>query len=224
MKINLNKKNIILVGGGGFGLEVCSYLQDHLGTEIFGVIDEDEKCETIQHFPEVRYLGKSREYKVSSQDVGIICIGNTFKRMHAYDEVRNINLPLFSFIHPTSYVSKEATIGEGVFIAPHCIVSANATIGDNVALNVYSGVGHGAKIHSHCMMSPYSVANGDCEINEGVFLGSRVTLFPKIKVGRYASIDAGCVIRKDIDEFALVSQRVEQKSTENRILKKQFED
>ena len=89
-------------------------------------------------------------------------------------------------------------------------------------MNVYCGVGHGAKIGPNTIMSPYSVINGDCVLGEAVFLGSRVTLNPKIKVDSFSSIDTGCVLRGDVSKFSLVSQRVEQMTHENRILKDQI--
>ena len=71
-------------------------------------------------------------------------------------------------------------------------------------------------------MSPYSVINGDCNLGEAVFLGSRVTLNPKVKVGAFSLIDAGCILREDINELSLVSQRVDQKVFENRILRRKL--
>ena len=91
-------------------------------------------------------------------------------------------------------------------------------------MNVYSGVGHGACIGAHSVMSPYSVINGDCELGEAVFLGSRVTLNPLVRVGDFSVIDAGCILREDIEDFALVSQRVNQKIFDNRILRKKIFD
>ena len=72
-------------------------------------------------------------------------------------------------------------------------------------------------------MSPYSVINGDCRLGEAVFLGSRVTLNPKIAVGDFTLVDAGCVLREHIPPFSIVSQRVKQTVMENRILKKRLD-
>ena len=72
-------------------------------------------------------------------------------------------------------------------------------------------------------MSPYSVINGDCSLGEGVFLGSRVTLNPKIKIGDFSLIDAGSIIREDIDNFSIVSQRPQQIINENRALKREIQ-
>lgn len=223
--MNGNKKNIILVGGGGFSLEIYSYLLDeiHQNTladiEIKGVLDSIPDCELCMHHPEIKYLGDISLYQVEKGDYALIASGNSIQRRKIAAEVKNLNFPLHTYIHSTAYISPSASLGKGVFVGPHGIVSAHSIIEDNVALNVFCGVGHGAKIGPHSVMSPYSVINGDCELGEAVFLGSRVTLNPKICVGSFSLIDAGCILREPIDEFSLVSQRVTQKVFDNKILR-----
>ena len=224
----MNPVNIILVGGGGFALEIYSYLLDEISNnaikniQIKGVIDNFSDCELCKNHPEAQYLGSIDSYIPEKEDMAIIAVGNAAGRRNISCQLKKIPLPLYSYIHSSACVSSNAKIGKGVFIGPHCIVSAHSNINDNVALNVYCGVGHGATINSHSVMSPYSVINGDCELGEAVFLGSRVTLYPKISIGSFSLIDSGCILREDIAEFSLVSQRVEQKVFDNRILRRQL--
>lgn len=222
-------KNLILIGGGDFALEIYSYIQEEINRKslpnvtIKGVVDKESNCLLIQKHPEVSYLGSVEDCMPDENDFGIVTIGNAAKRRDIYIRLKKLPLSLLSFIHPSAYVSSSAHIGDGVFIGPHCIVSAHSFIENNVALNVYCGVGHGASIGSHSVMSPYSVINGDCKLEESVFLGSRVTLNPKVTVGAFSLIDAGCILREDVKPLSLVSQRVEQKSFDNRILRRQLE-
>lgn len=224
---NINK-NLILVGGGGFALEIYAYLIEEIrnqtltGLTIKGVLDKSSNCELLEKHPEIQYLGGIGEYAKEENDFALIAVGSAMTRRNIVEQLKVICLPLYSYIHSSAYVSVTADVGQGVFIAPHCIVSAHSQISDNVVLNVYCGVGHGAKIGMHCVMSPYSVINGDCQLGEAVFLGSRVTLNPKVIVGSFSLIDAGCILREDILELSLVSQRVEQKVFDNRILRRQL--
>lgn len=217
-----NNKNIILVGGGGFALEIYSYISDDKIVNIKGVLDESKDCEICVKHPELDYLGNIEEYIASKDDFGLICVGSSMARRGINSLLLKINLPLYTFIHSTAHIASNAVIGDGVFIGPHCIVSAHSFISDNVALNVYCGVGHGAKIGKNSVMSPYSVINGDCSLGEAVFLGSRVTLNPKIDIGDFSLVDAGSIIRENIPSFSIVSQRVEQKIFDNRILRKEL--
>ena len=220
--------NLILVGGGGFALEIYSYIVDELEAEnavninIKGVIDSTSICELCQKHSELEYLGDIAAYEVEEKDVFLIAVGNATGRRSISAQLKEMHLPLYSFVHSSAYVSSNAQLGQGIFIGPHCIVSAHAKVSDNVALNVYCGVGHGAEVGPHSVMSPYSVINGDCTLGEAVFLGSRVTLNPRVKVGAFTVIDAGCILREDIGECALVSQRVDQKVFDNRILRRKI--
>lgn len=221
-------KNLILVGGGGFSLEIYSYIADELNKEklvnihIKGVLDSSSDCELCQKHSDVEYLGDIDTYRADNNDVFLIAVGNATGRRSIAAQLKEMRLPLHSYIHSSAHISSNAQLGQGVFIGPHCIVSAHAMIGDNVALNVYCGVGHGAEIGAHSVMSPYSVINGDCALGEAVYLGSRVTLNPKVKIGAFAVIDAGCILREDIAELSLVSQRVDQKVFDNRILRRKI--
>ena len=221
-------KNLILVGGGGFALEIYSYIVDELNKEksvnihIKGVLDSSSVCELCQKHSDVEYLGDIDAYKAEDNDVFLITVGNATGRRSIAAQLKEMCLPFHSYIHSSAHVSSNAELGQGVFIGPHCIVSAHAKISDNVALNVYCGVGHGAIIGPHSVMSPYSVINGDCALGEAVFLGSRVTLNPKIKIGAFTVIDAGCILRENIGQFSLVSQRVDQKVFDNRILRRKI--
>ena len=221
-------KNLILVGGGGFALEIYTYILEEISNQILtdltikGVLDKSSNCEVLEKHPELQYLGDIDEYVREDRDVALIAVGNAIVRRNIAQKLKVICLPLYTYVHSSAYLSSAAKVGGGVFIAPHCIVSAHSRIYDNVALNVYCGVGHGATIGQCSIMSPYSVINGDCELGEAVFLGSRVTLNPKIKVGSFSLIDAGCILREDISELSIVSQRAEQTVFDNRILRRQL--
>ncbi len=220
--------NLILVGGGGFSLEIYSYICDEQegnnSSNIFikGVLDSSQDCELCIKNPEVKYLGDIPEYNIEENDFGIIAVGNAASRRDICSLLLSISLPLYTYIHSTAHISLNANIGNGVFIGPHAFVGSHATIADNVVMNIFCGVGHGAKIGKHSVMSPYSAINGDCDLGEAVFLGSGVIANPKTKIGDFSLIDAGSTVRENISPLSIVSQRVEQKIYDNTILRKKL--
>jgi sugar O-acyltransferase (sialic acid O-acetyltransferase NeuD family) len=215
--------NIILVGGGGFALEIFDYLQTDIDSgvkdnvRIKGVLDGVADCELAREI-NISYLGKIEEYEFGSNDQVIITFGDQLRRRKFYHLLKEKNVTFYTYIHPSSVISKKAVLAEGVIISPHCIVSANATIQSNVTLNVYCGVGHGAKVGAHSVFSPFSVINGNCELGEATFLGSRVTLYPNVNIGDYTIIDAGVILRNSVGSRLIVSQRTEQKEHKNRLI------
>lgn len=217
--------NIILIGGGGFALEIYDYLQTDIelglkkNIRIKGVLDRGPDCELVCE-TNISYLGRIEEYEFSSNDQVIITFGDQLIRRKFYHLLKEKSVNFYTYIHTSSVISKKSKLGEGVIIAPHCIVSANATIQPNVALNVYCGVGHGATVGAHTVFSPFSVINGNCELGEATFLGSRVTLYPNVSIGNYTIIDAGVILRNSVGSCLIVSQRTEQKEHKNRLIER----
>ena len=217
--------DVILIGGGGFSLEIYDYLQTDIesgvknNVRIKGVLDQGADCELARKTG-ISYLGRIEEYEFTSNDQVIITFGDHLIRRQFYHLLKEKNVNFYTYIHPSSVISKKSKLAEGVVIAPHCIVSTNATIQPNVVLNVYCGVGHGALVGAHAVFSPFSVINGNCELGEATFLGSRVTLYPNVNVGDYTIVDAGVILRNSVGSCLIVSQRTEQKEHKNRLIER----
>ena len=101
--MNDNKKEIIIIGGGGFALEVYSYIRDDKKFIVKGVIDETKECELLKKQNDLEYLGKIDDFKSGENDFGIISIGNATIRRKLYLACKNKNLKLCSYFHSSSY-------------------------------------------------------------------------------------------------------------------------
>ena len=79
-------KNLILVGGGGFALEIYSYLLEEIlnqtvtNLSIKGVLDKSSSCELMEKHPELKYLGDVDEYITEENDIALIAVGNAVGR------------------------------------------------------------------------------------------------------------------------------------------------
>lgn len=225
---NIINTKLILVGGGGYALEIYSYIIDDLklrhinNVEVIGVLDDSEFPQVCQKNPSLKHLGSIKDYIPSNNEHALICVGSPLARKKLAEFCISIGLIPYTYIHSSCYVSSSAKIGKGVFVAPHSIVSAGASLGDFVALNVFCGIGHGASVGDFTCFSPYSVINGDCSVGDLVFLSSRVTVNPKIRIGSFSTIDGGAIIRSDVNDFEVVTQRVVEKRFVDRVLKKIF--
>lgn len=225
---NVDTIKLVLVGGGGYALEMYSYIVDDLklgylrNVEIIGVLDDTNEPEVCVKNPTLKHLGAIKDYTFSGEEYALICVGSPVARKKLSELCTGLGLLPYTYVHSSCYVSSSAEIGQGVFVAPHSIISADSCIGDFVALNVFCGVGHGAKVGDFTCFSPYSVINGDCVVGTMVFLSSRVTVNPKVKIGSFSTIDGGAIVRSDVQDFEVVSQRVLEKRFVDRILKKIF--
>lgn len=106
-------KNVIIIGAGGFARELYSYLKD-ANYEIIGYIDIQEN-----NFFDLKYLGNEDNFDKSSFK-SIFCFRcrtNQFKKKILV-KLSKKSCNFITFIHPQSFVSKEAKIGQGVIVCP----------------------------------------------------------------------------------------------------------
>jgi hypothetical protein len=218
----------IIIGGGGFGLELYTYIAHDIQTGrlpshcTIGVLDDSADCELMTRIRKASYLGRVQEFTPSEGDQALIAIGSVAGRKKVHKITQERAIPLGTYIHPSAWVAPNAAIGQGVIVCPNCVVSACAEISDNVAVNVFCGVGHGAKVGEHSVMGPYSVINGDTSLGEGCFLGSRATLFPKVVLGKGCMVDAHTAVKASAGDFKIISVKGQYLVLDNRLAARDF--
>lgn len=215
---------ILIAGGGGFGLEMYSYITaditaGHLpGHTLAGILNDGEDCEVLRKVPQAQYQGSIEGYRPAPDDVVTIAVGSAAGRRKIADIMRARGARLLTYIHPSALIATTATVAEGAIICPNSIVNASAAVGYNVAVNVFCSVGHSARVGAHSVLSPYCSLNGDAVLGEGGFMGSGATIFPKIAVGDNCIIDAHTAVRHPAPDNKMISVRGQYLVVENRPL------
>lgn len=216
-------QRILIVGGGGFGLELYGYIKADISAGRLpqhlqvGVLDECPHCELVSRLPEVTYFGSVADYEPSGKEVVVIAIGNGPIRSKNFDQIKAKGLTLFTFVHASALVMPDAILGQGVIICPNTIVNAGARIGDNVAVNVFCCIGHGAVIGAHSVLSPYSAMSGNSSLGERSFMGTRATLFPGVSMGSGGIVDSHSTVKQSVGSNMIVSSRGQYLVVENRM-------
>lgn len=117
------------------------------------------------------------------------------------------------------HVMKGARIGRGCNLGQNVVISPAVTIGDNVKIqnnvSVYTGVVLeddvfcGPSMVFTNVINPRSHVSRKDEyrptlVKRGATLGANSTVVCGHTIGRYAFIGAGCVVTKDVPDYALV--------------------
>jgi sugar O-acyltransferase (sialic acid O-acetyltransferase NeuD family) len=215
-------KRIVIVGGGGFGRELYSYIKADLaagrlnGFTLAGVLDDNPDCELAVKSQELTYLGALASFEPQGNEVLIIAIGKTSIRRNIFEEIKRRGISLFTYVHSSAQVMHEVTLGEGSVVCPNTIINVGAKLGDNVAVNVFCSVGHGASIGGHSVLSPYCALSGDSKLGVCGFMGTRATLFPGVAMGDGCIVDAHSAVRQSVGDNKIVSVRGEYLVLDNR--------
>ncbi len=97
--------------------------------------------------------------------------------------------PRWTGIHPQSFVSPSALIGENVAIYPFAYVGEDAVVGEGTTLH------------------PGSVVGDRCRLGQGVVLHPNAVLYPDVTLGDRVEVHAGTVLGGDGFGYRLIDGR-----------------
>lgn len=195
---------LLIVGRGAFGREVLNYALD-AGLSVRGFVDDNPGAFGLPQCG-VGILGTLEEVDFDpADDRFVIAVGDAVARKSLAIRVHQRGGSLASIVHPTAYVARDASVGDGCVICPFAMVATNACVAENTAINTYASVGHDAQIGAHCVFSPYSVVNGNVHLGESVFLGTHATVTPGCHVGVGSKVSAGATVTRSFEPGSLVS-------------------
>lgn len=202
----MDKKSLILIGGGGHCKSVVEAAES-AGFQILGVLDMPE--DVGKEILSTKVIGTDDEIpSYVDKAEFVITVGfikNPATRFKLYNRVKEAGGKLATIIASTAHVSKYAEIGEGTVVMHQAFVNAGAKIGNNVILNTFSNVEHDAVIGDQCHISTGVMVNGDCKVGNNVFVGSQSVLANGITIDDDIIIGAGSFVRKSLKTKGIYS-------------------
>jgi sugar O-acyltransferase (sialic acid O-acetyltransferase NeuD family) len=195
-----NMHNIVIVGAGGFGREVASFLWDCFSRDDYQLKGFLGKDETTPEgcVPGANLIGDPDTYQPCADDRFILAIGPMEVRRRIAEVLMNKAARFLTMVHPSTTVVDSATIGTGVILYPNSFVSNTAVLDDYAHLSLFASVGHDGYVGKFSMLSPYSTLNGFASVANDVFVGSHATIGPGTVVGEHCVISANSSVLRDI--------------------------
>ncbi len=212
--------DLILIGAGGFAVEIATYISDivefacgierHPENQKLVVTDivshrserYEDICDLLKTRPKFHREITSAE-EVKNKFI-INCVGDPVARSRILSELPPDHFNYYSLLHPTSYVSATAKIGAGAIVCPFVFIGPYAKVSNNALINVNSIIGHDAEVGQSAVLSPGSRVNGHAFCGEASFLGAGAMLIPKARLGNYSKLSAGSVLTKNVGDGFLM--------------------
>jgi sugar O-acyltransferase (sialic acid O-acetyltransferase NeuD family) len=194
-------KDIIIVGAGGYGLEILQYVRDasaeYGGFAPKGLLDDDPKLHLLTG-SDAPYLGPVDQYPIQDRDAFLISTGDPEIRFQLAARLSRRGAKFFTLVHPRAHVSPSAKLAAGCIISPLATVGSHAVVGEHVLLVAYACIGHDCTIGAYSSFSPYSIATGGSKIGSRVFLGSHSVVTPMGEVGDQCKIASGAIAYRTV--------------------------
>jgi sugar O-acyltransferase (sialic acid O-acetyltransferase NeuD family) len=177
-----------LFGYGGHAREVAA----HINEEILFFVDDSYWNEgDINVLPFSKFDPKEFEIMVS--------VANSNHRKTIVDKLPK-STKFFSFIHPSSIILSEVSLGFGSFIGANCILTTNIRIGNHAILNRNVNIGHDCVIGDYFSGMPGSVISGNVNTGNCLYMGNNSSLKEKIKICDDVVIGMNCSVVKNVNE------------------------
>lgn len=184
-------------GGAGRGVKEIADLLNKWSEIIF--IDDTVPMDTFKGIKRMPFEKFKKNYDIQNSKISI-AIGEPEDKFLIYKKVKECGYGLDNVIHPVTYISSSAKIGEGVIIQFGSMVGADATIGNNVILGQQVGVGHDAVVEDHSQLSAHSTIAGGCYVGSRTYIGIGTAVREKTRIGRNSIISMGSIVQKDIPD------------------------
>ena len=197
-----NKKCLGIIGGGRFGR-----LAENLAIEtgefedvvFFDDFDNSEQ-KTIGTIADI-------ETMIAAKRISHLSVAVGYKHFHfrqeVYERFRG-KIAFANLIHPSAWVSKGATLGEGVSIYSMVNVETGASIGSNVSVFNQSSITHDVHIADHSFLSVGVAMGGGVQIGKRVFVGVNASIVNDISIGDDSIVCGGTFLTKSLPEQSCV--------------------
>ena len=202
-----NSTSVVIVGCGGMALELYDYLRNDSGITIRGFLDDNANAQ-LPEYINLPLIGDTGSYVPEhDNEVAIVGIGNPNSRLAVLQRLWGLGVPTPAYAAHNAHISPHARLGAGSIVSPFSVINHGAYLASGVLVNIHCGVGHGAKVGSFSVLSPCCIVNGDATVGEKCFLGTRVTIFPRIQIGNGCVIDSHTAVRRCSNDKVFITDR-----------------
>jgi len=199
---------IIILGAGGHGSEIVSYLGDLVvsgeALRLVGGIDEGKARGPWCGSEVLGDFGRLKELVSAQPDVSfcyITAVGNNQLRRQFVRTVTTFgasNLTAWTLRHPRAVVGQDVLIGEGTCLAPGSILTTRVRLGHHCILNVQASVSHDCEVGDFVNLNPGAVVCGNVKIGAGCYIGAGATIIDNVSIGEWTVVGAGATVINDL--------------------------
>lgn len=199
----MNKKQIILVGGGGHCKSCIEVIESTDEYEIAGIIDVKEKIgESILGYKFIGCDDDLAELK-KQFDFALVTLGqikSNKARVNIYNNLIDLGYKMPVIIANSAIVSRHSKIQPGTIIMHQAFVNADSKIGENCIVNTKALIEHDCVIGNYCHISTGARVNGNVTIGNDCFVGSNSSFVNGITLTDNVFLGIASLVAKSIKE------------------------
>ncbi len=171
----MNRKDIVIIGAGGFAREVAwliqSCNQNNNSYNIICFVDDTKELygQILNDIPVLNLDEVSDKYPHASI---VVALGNPKSREIEVRKAEERGFIFETIIHPKIEMSSWVDVGLGTIICAGNIITTNIKIGKHVHINLDCTIGHDVIMDDFATLAPGVHVSGRVHIGKRVYIGT----------------------------------------------------
>ena len=207
------KTKVIIIGGKGSAIVVAEQIYDAqtkgADVELLGYAFDDESFG--KYINDIPIVAKTKEvYPKYAKYKDVKFIFQLYRPdiiNERIDLLNSYGIPLekfYTFIHPSTIVSRSAKIGLGTAIMANSVINANVLIGNHCTIHSNSLIGHDTKMDDYNFIAAHNVLGSNMKIGKANFFGLNSTFNNYLNIGDNCFVGMASNVIKDIQSYKKV--------------------
>jgi sugar O-acyltransferase (sialic acid O-acetyltransferase NeuD family) len=192
-------RKLLILGTGTYALDVADLIDDIPELEVVGFVASLPPYTpgaTLLDLP-VHWVDDLPNF---AQTCWAVCALVTTKRHHFIEQAADLGMRFATVVHPSSRVSRRATIGDGTIINSGVQVATHTQLGKHVIVNRGALIGHHNTIHDYATISPGANLAGNVTVGTRAYVGLGANILEKRTIGSQAAVAAGALVTHDVPD------------------------
>jgi sugar O-acyltransferase (sialic acid O-acetyltransferase NeuD family) len=201
------KMRVVIIGTGGHGKVVLEAIRHDPNLEVIGFLDDDPNKRKVI-IDGLRVLGPTSllpEFKKQGVNEIALGIGNNGQRERIFHMAKEQGFRVATVIHPTAFIARTASIGEGALICAKAVVMTHAQVGRGAIINTAASIDHDDVIGDFAHVGPGAHIGGIVVVGEKTFVGMGATIIQCVTLGRETMVAAGAVVIRDVPSRVMIA-------------------
>ena len=193
----MKKRDLVIVGAGGFGREIMWLAQDIGEFNLLGFIDDSKKAGT--QISGVEVLGGVADSLKWAHAEFVVAVGAPRTRQIIVNKLEASGVKKFAtLIHPSVKKSQSVVIGEGSMICAGTILTVDIQLGKHNIINLNCTVGHDCQFGDYCTIAPIAAISGNVTMGALVEVGTGAAIRQGAQLEQGSLLGMGAVLTKNI--------------------------
>lgn len=187
---------LYIVGAGGFGREVKSWVKEYgLPYSFSGFIDDATNHSDV--------VSDITSHHVNPEAVYIVALGDGATRCRFLDLMISKQAKIISVISPLGSSATALNDAGGIYLGVYSI-SNDCRIGRGVLVQGFACVGHDVVLEDGVTLGSHVFIGGNAFIGENSTVHPHAVVLPKVKIGKNVTVGAGSVVVRDVPDNVTV--------------------